>query len=73
MYYTLAILVVICLYSIYSVWAVYYTCEDIVSSANMSCLKFGLLYYIDFNVEIEVLRMNGDAGMVDVPLFLFRS
>lgn len=48
MYYTLAIFVVICLYSIYSVYAVYYTCDNILITADYSCLKFGLLYYIDF-------------------------
>lgn len=73
MYYTLAIFVVICLNSIYSVYAVYYTCDDIIRVADYSCLKFGLLYYIDFNFEIEVLRTNGETGMVNVLMILFRS
>jgi hypothetical protein len=74
MYYTIAIFIVICLNTVYPLWAVYYTCEDLIQAqaGAQSCLQFGLFYYIDLNTEFDVLTANGDENVVRVIIGLCR-
>ena len=67
MYYTIALFIVICLNVIYPIWAVYYTCQNIVQETGaQSCIKFGFLYYIDLATELNLLSNSGNQDIVDV-------
>jgi hypothetical protein len=66
MYYLTAIFVVILVYSIYAVWATYYTCTVLVT--QLDCIEFGFFYYIDYQLELSILRLYGREDIVNVCL-----
>lgn len=54
---------------IYPLYVTYYVCENF-NPHDTVCLKIGVLYYIEFDNMINVLRLNNDYTIIAVNFVL---
>jgi hypothetical protein len=69
-FYLCAIFLVMLINSIYPLWAMFHTCKDIEPTihplaSDDRCLHIGVLYYLDYDYEINLLK-NYDPPIYNV-------
>jgi hypothetical protein len=68
-FYIVAICLAILINGIYPLWATYYVCTNYITLGKSSCLDVGIVYYIDFNIELELLTKNNNFNIAQVLPF----